>query len=94
VEANRDQLARSAPFDLRRPHGIRHGWRTSRAKQENAEQVDSGRASDVAGPAQPDDYDPGEVTEMLLYGAAFLGLLLVVAVGAAVVFGLRALRHW
>jgi hypothetical protein len=61
VEADRDQLARSAPFDVR---------------------------------AQPDDSDPGEVTEVLLYAAAFLGLLLVVAVGAAVVFGLHALRHW
>jgi hypothetical protein len=95
VEANRNQLARSAPFDLRRPYGIRHGWRASRARHENAGQVHSGYASvGVSDVARPDDIDPGEVTEALLYAAVFLGLLLLVAVGAAVIFGLRALQHW
>jgi hypothetical protein len=81
--ANRDQLARGAPSQLRRPHGIR--------------QVDSAHAQDsgdVAAEAQSDDIDSGEVTEVMLYAAVFLGFLLAAAVAAAVVFGLRALRHW
>jgi hypothetical protein len=50
--ANQDQLARGAPSELRRPHGIR--------------QVDSAHAQDsgdVAAEAQSDDIDSGEVTE-------------------------------
>ena len=50
--------------------------------------------ADVRGEAQPDDNDPGEATEVLLYVATLLGLVLVVAVVVAVWFGLRALRHW
>jgi hypothetical protein len=97
VEANRDQLARSDPFDLRRPHGTRQGWSASRATHENAAQVDPGHSSDSMGvtkEAQSDDIDPDEVTEVFLYAAVFLCFLLVVAVGAAVVFALSALRHW
>jgi hypothetical protein len=97
VEANRDQLARSAPFDLRRPHGIRHGWGASRARHENAGPVDSGHASDSGGgpeKARSDDIDPDEVTEVFLYAAGFLGFLLFVAVVAALVFAIGALRHW
>jgi hypothetical protein len=97
VEANRDHLARSAPFDLRRPHGVRHGWGASRARHEDAGQVDSGHAPDSGGgpeEARSDDIDPGEVTEVFLYAAGFLGFLLLVAVVAAVVFGIGALRHW
>ena len=40
------------------------------------------------------DIESDEVTEVLLYVAAFLGLLLVIAVAAAIACGLRALRHW
>jgi hypothetical protein len=96
VAANRDQVARSAPFDLRRPHGIRHGWGASRARHENAGQVGPGHPADSRGgtkEAQSDDIDPDEVTEVFLYAAVFLGFLLLVAVGAAVVFALGALRH-
>jgi hypothetical protein len=97
VEANRNQLARSAPSDLRRPHGSRHGRRAAPATHEDAGQIDSAHASSsvaVTEEAQSDDVDSDEVTQVLLYAAVFLGVVLVVAVGAAVVFGLRALRHW
>jgi hypothetical protein len=97
VEANRDPLGRSAPFDLHRPHGIRHRRRVSAAWRENAGQVDPGHASDNVGiteEGQSDDIDPHDVTEVFLYAAVFLGLLLVVAVGATVVLALRTLRHW
>jgi hypothetical protein len=48
----------------------------------------------VSKETRSDDIESDEVTEVLLYAAAFLGFLLVVAVGTAVVFGLRSLRHW
>jgi hypothetical protein len=67
------------------------------ARHENAGQVDSGHASNSVGvteEAPSGQIDSDEVTEVLLYAAIFLGVLLAVAVGAAVVFGLRALRHW
>jgi hypothetical protein len=95
VEANRDQLARSAPFDLRRPHGIRHGWRASRARHENAGQSHPRLASvSMAVTQAAQSKDLGEVTKVLLSAAGFLGFLLLVAVGAAVVFALGAIRHW
>jgi hypothetical protein len=70
---------------------------------EHAGQVDSAHASDsahvsdsvgVTAEVQSDDIDSDEVTEVMLYAAVFLGVLLAIAVAAAVVFGLRALRHW
>ena len=97
VEANRDQLERSAPFDLRRLPGIRPWRQPSRARHEPAGQADSGHAPHGAvtpAQAQSDDIESDEVTEVLLYAALFLGFVLVVAVGAAVVLGLRALRPW
>ena len=84
---NREQLVRYAPFDLRRPHGIRHGWRALRARHEPARRT-------VTQQTEPDDIDPDEVTAVLLYAAAFFGFLLVVAIGVAAVFVLNALRHW
>jgi hypothetical protein len=69
----------------------------SAAWRENAGQVDPGHASDNVGiteEGQSDDIDPHDVTEVFLYAAVFLGLLLVVAVGATVVLALRTLRHW
>jgi hypothetical protein len=53
-------------------------------------------AADSAGgtkEAQSDDIDSDEVTEVLFYAAVLLGSLLLAAVAAAVVFGLRALGH-
>ena len=97
MEPNRDHLVRYAPFDLRRPHGIRHGWRALRARPDNAEQVDPRRTLDRLGLTQKvrsDDIDPDEVTGVLLYVAAVLGFLLFVAIGAAAVFAVGALRHW
>jgi hypothetical protein len=94
VEANRDQLERRASFDLRRPQGIHHGWRAWRAWHENAGPVDSDHASDSVGvshKAQLDDIDPEEVTEVFLSVAGLLGLLVVAAVVATVVFALGTL---
>ena len=97
MEPNRDQLVRYAPFDLRQPHGMRHGWRALRARHENAGRLDADRASPkvgVTGQAASEDIDPDEVTAVLLYAAAFFGFLLLVALGVAAVFVLRTLRHW
>ena len=80
MEPHRDQLVRYALVNLRRAHGM----------------VDSGHASDSVGVYEEvpsDDIDPDEVTEVLLHAAAFLGFLIVIAVGAAAVFALGALRQ-
>ena len=97
MEPKQDHLVRYAPFDLRRPHGSRRGWRTPRGRQDGARLVDSGPASDredVRHKVPADDIDPNEVTEVLLYAAAFLGFVLLIAVGAAGMFALSALWHW
>jgi hypothetical protein len=95
VEANRDQLARSAPFDLRRPHGIRHGWRAARGRHENAGRVDPRlAAASMPVTQQAPSEDLGELTKVFLSAAWFLGFLLLVALGAAVVWLLGAIRHW
>jgi hypothetical protein len=97
VEPNREQLVRYVAFDLRRPHGVRHGWRALRARHENARQVDSGHSSERVGATEEirsDDIDADEVTAVLLYAAAFFGFLVMVALAAAAVFVLSALRHW
>jgi hypothetical protein len=89
VDPNQDQLVRYAPFDLRRPHGTRHGWRALRARHEHA--------SDRVGVAErgpSDDIDPDEVTKVFLHAAVFLGFMLVIAVGAVAMFIFSTLRHW
>ena len=97
VEANRDQLARSTPFDLRHPYGSRHSWRASRARHADAGQVDKNFASGSVGDtgeSASEDIDPHEVMGVFLHVAVFLGILLLGAVAAAVVLALRAVRHW
>jgi hypothetical protein len=97
VDPNRDQLVRYAPFDLRQPHGMRHGWRALRARHESAGRIDADPASvgvRVTRQGPSEDIDPDQVTAVLLYAAAFFGFLLLIAVGVAAVFALRTLRHW
>jgi hypothetical protein len=44
--------------------------------------------------AQPEDLGPDEVAKVFLSAAGFLSFLLLVAVGAWVMFALGAVRHW
>ena len=60
------------------------------------EQVARGQVPETEGDAEdgpPEDADLEEVTDVFLSVTGFLGLLLVVAVGAVVVFAVAALQN-
>ncbi len=73
METKVDQLARSAPFDLRHPHLAQVGRAVTQG-------IPTGYL--------------GEVRKVFLSAAGFLSFLSLVAIGAAVVFVLGAIRHW
>jgi hypothetical protein len=90
-------MEQRAPFDLRRPYGIPHGWRASRARLMNTGQLGSGHASNrvaVGVDARSGDMDPSVILEVFLYGTVVLGFLVALVVGVAVVSALGTLRHW
>jgi hypothetical protein len=86
-----------APFDLRRPYGIPHGWRASRARPVYPGQPASGHGSNRAAvtvEAKSHDMDPTLVLRAFLFGTVVVGFLMALVVGVAIVSTLGTLRHW
>ncbi len=63
------------------------------ARQEKVRRVVAEFTSDLAEEAQSDDLDGEELTEAFIPLAGLVGLLLVIIVGAVVVFALAALQN-